>query len=154
MAISAFPPLGAETWTEVATSSPTSGSVVTFSSLATANKFRIVGFNVKSTSSSGAALLTINNDTGNSYAVGYDVSGSVAETSVQFGFDSNGFSFDLTFDSANQTIYKKGTGFSPGGGDPRNNYNVTWANTAAITRFDLTLSAGTFTAGTIKVFAA
>jgi hypothetical protein len=154
MGIAAFPPIGVETWTEVATASPTSGSSVTFSSLAATSKLRIVGFAVKSTSTSGAALLTINNDTSLSYAYGYDVTGSPANNDVQLPFDANGVSFDFTFVAANQPVYKQGSGYSAGASDQRNNYNVTWANTSVINRFDVTLSAGTFTAGTIKVFAA
>jgi uncharacterized protein YdgA (DUF945 family) len=153
MAISAFPPVGADTWTEVATSSPTTGSTVTFSALATASKFRIVGFDIIP-STSATLTLRVNNDSTQAYFTGFDVGGTPADTSAQIGFGATNFSFDLTFTAANQAIYKTASGFAPNNNDPRNNYNMTWANTAAITRFDLILSTGTFTAGTIKVFAA
>ena len=153
MAIAAFPPIGFETWTEVATSSPTSGSSVTLSSLPAASKLRIVGFNLTASSSAGLGL-TINNDTTTSYTYAYDTTGDTTNSEISLGVTATRFSFVLTFDPANQAIYKNGIGFSANTSDTRNNFNVLWANTAVIDRFDLTLSAGTFTAGTIKVFAA
>lgn len=156
MAIAAFPPIGFETWTEVATSSPTSGSSVTLSSLPAASKLRIVGFNLTgSIGGSGANLgLTINNDTTTSYTYAYDTTGDTTNSEISLGVSATRFSFVLTFDPANQAIYKNGIGFSANTSDTRNNFNALWANTAIIDRFDLTLSAGTFTSGTIKVFAA
>lgn len=156
MGIAAFPPVGVETWTEVATASPTSGSSVTLSSLPASSKLRIIGFDLKSTSASFLKL-TINNDTSNSYAYGFDVGGSAINDGINLaGFASSGSSqsFDLEFEATNQAIYKKGTGYGADDSAPSNNFIITWANTAVINRFDVTLSAGTFTAGTIKVFAA
>jgi hypothetical protein len=158
MGVGAFPPVGPDTWNEVATATVTSGSSVTLSGIPARSKLRIVGVNVTSTSTSSIFQLTVNNDTTSSYFYTYDVTGVPTDTSIPVAAFCSSMSFDLTFTAADQPIYKTASGFAPasGGGsaDPRNSFNATWANTAVINRFDLTLSTGTFTAGTIKVFAA
>jgi len=157
MGVGAFPPAGPDTWNEVATATVTSGSSVTLSGIPARSKLRIVGVNLISTSTSSIFQLTLNNDTASNYFYTYDVSGTHIDTSIPVGAFCGSVSFDLTFTAADQPIYKVATGFAPAGGgsaDPRNSFNATWANTAVINRFDLTLSGGTFTAGTIKVFAA
>lgn len=145
-------------WVELATSSPTSGSTVTFSSLNEYANYKISYFNC--TSSNTQLTVILNNDTGNSYSwISYKDSGTVTsdglDTAIRLGNlgsgSTNAGSGVITILDANQLI-KNITYFHCGVEDANNGQGY-WNSQSAINRIDLTLTdAATFSGGTIKVY--
>ena len=132
-----------ENWVEIGTSSPTSGSVVTFSSIANYRKLRVVAFKL-TYSTTATVKMTFNGDTGNNYASRPDE----ANNYLAFGSGSaTSFDVDILFNS--QTTFKRIEGWEYEYTYP---YQGLWTNTAAITSIDLTLSTGTYSAGTVKLY--
>lgn len=147
-------------WAELATSSPTSGSSVTFSSLTEYSNYKVSYFNANS--SAGATLtLTLNNDTTSSYSwIAHKDSGTVSsdglDTSIRLGDLGSGGSATagsgvITILDANQLI--KNISYFHSGNEDANNGQGYWNDQSVINRIDFTLSGGaTFTGGTIKVY--
>lgn len=147
-------------WVELASSSPTSGSTVTFSSLTEYRDYKISYFNCNA--SSGAGLqLQFNNDTGNSYAfIANKDSGIVSSdglnNAIILGNLSDGGSANagtgvITISDANQLI--KTVNFFHCGNEDANTGQGYWNSQSVINRIDLTIASGnTWTGGTIKVY--
>lgn len=139
-----------ENWVEIGTSSPTSGSVVTFSSLANYRKFRLVGFDVN-LSTSASLKITFNNDTGNNYAYSY-VRLASANVTDSLTFAANTVhSFDFEIDFNSQSTWKRVIGWAANTSSVSDYWGL-WKDTASITEIDLTTSTGTYSSGTIKLY--
>jgi hypothetical protein len=131
-------------WTELATSSPTSGTSVSFTSIPEYKDYRFEIFGL--TNNNGEEYrFRFNNDTGSNYA--YFISlgaNSEGTTNIQFPKKSG----IVTILDANG-ISKTVTGWNPTVGQ----IFALWNNQTAINRIDIfTASTGTFTAGTIKLY--
>lgn len=132
----------AENWVEIGSSSPTSGSTVTFSSIPGYSKLRVIAFNVIP-STNAQIQMTFNNDTGGNYLNKTDI----GVTNLNFG-SSTGQAFDVEILFNSQITYKRIVGHSYLTGA----YEGLWANTDQITEIDLTLNAGTYSSGTFKLY--
>lgn len=148
-------------WVELGTSSPTSGSSVSFASLAEYASYKISYFNVDTSSSSVGFTLRINNDTGSNYAYVSLVDGGVGssgvDTSIFLGggasANANNHSGVVTIEDANELI--KNIKFWHSGDSSAvdaNNGRAFWNSESAINRIDLILTSANFTSGTIKVY--
>lgn len=147
-------------WVELASSSPTSGSTVTFSSLNEYANYKIAYFNLIASGQSSLTM-TINNDATSSYAyLAIQDSGTIAsdglDSSILIGTLSSSSPSQagtgvITILDANQLI-KDITYFHCGVFDA-NNGQAYWNSQSVINRIDFGLSGGaTFTSGTIKVY--
>lgn len=135
---------GAGKWVELATSSPTSGSTVTFSSLPSYKDYRIEWFGL--TNSIGQPFaVRFNNDSGSNYAYWRTDQNDSAATAQIYGSGSQIQITILDADSVSKTIQ----GF---GGSDGEIYGF-WNNQTAIDRIDIiAASSATYTAGTIKIY--
>lgn len=135
---------GAGKWVELATSSPTSGSTVTFSSLPSYKDYRIEWFGLTNTLGQPFAV-RFNNDSGTNYAYWRsDQSDSTA--SAQILGTSEQMQVDvLDADSISKTIQ--------GWGGTEGEIKGFWNNQTAINRIDIiAASSATYTTGTIKIY--
>ena len=145
-------------WSELATSSPTSGSSVSFSSLNEYVNYKIVYFDLN-TSGPETFILRINNDSGNNYAYlrngdGGDITSDGVNDSISLGSGSSNISGVIIINDANQLV--KDINWSHAGGSVNQdslNGQAIWNSQSVINRFDIVLSlGGTFTSGNIKVY--
>lgn len=132
-----------DNWVEIGTSSPTSGSVVTFSGIANYRKLRVVAFKL-TYSTTAFVKMTFNSDTGSNYASRPDE----ANNHLAFG-SGTGTSFDVDILFNSQATYKRVEGWEYEATYP---YQGFWTNNDAITQIDLTLSTGTYSSGTVKLY--
>lgn len=150
-------------WSELGTSSPTSGTVVTFSSLPQHSEYKIAYFDIDTSSTSVRFDLTINNDTGSNYAFAslIDGSGSTWSSGVDTkiilgegnGFVNNNHSGVVTINDANELIKQITYWHALGtNGVDVNNGQGFWNSQSVINRFDITLATGSFNSGTFKVY--
>lgn len=148
-------------WSELGTSSPTSGTVVTFSSLPQHSEYKIAYFNIDTSSTSVRFDLTINNDTGSNYAFASLIDGSILSSGVDTkiilgdgnGSVSSNHSGVVTINDANELIKQITYWHALGtGGIDVNNGQGFWNSQSVINRFDITLSTGFFNSGTFKVY--
>jgi hypothetical protein len=159
---------GGETWTQIGTTqTPTSGSVVTFSSIPEYKKIRIICLAVRLTSS-GTLAITLNNDATAKYAnfrvedSGSGGTGNFATLSMVRAFSDAGANYtnDLIVNYANVAMPKlvtgKGASVISGFAGTVSDLQVTYNSTATINRIDFTaentfLGANT---GTIALYGA
>lgn len=149
---------GQNKWVELASSSPTSGTSVSFSSLTEYANYKIVYFNVN-LNGSDAFIFRINNDSGNNYAYlrngdGGDISSDGVNDSIALGGGASGVSGVITINDANQVV--KEINWSHAVGAPAAdslNGAAIWNSPDVINRFDLSITLGqSFTSGTVKVY--
>ena len=137
-------------WIELASSSPTSGTVVSFTSIPEYRDYKFVVSNMD-TAASGSYLYNINfnNDTGANYGYVFNntsISSAGGDTKIKLSavrFDNY---FDVLILGANQIskeIYINHYGFSIG--------TAMWDSQSTINRIDLTAPT-TISSGTVKVY--
>lgn len=135
---------GANKWVELATSSPTSGSTVTFSSLPSYKDYRIEWFGL--TNSGGQPFaVRFNNDSGSNYAYLRSGQSSSAASAQIYGSGSQIQVTIFDADSISKTI--------EGWGGTEGEIKGFWNNQTAINRIDIIVPGSyTYTAGTIKIY--
>lgn len=147
-------------WVELATSSPTSGSTVTFSSLPEYRYYKISYFDMDTSSTSSVFNLRLNNDSGSNYAyisiMDTDVSSDGVTTAIRLGLGSGGSAINhsgvILIEDANQPIKEIDFWHAGSNGDANNGKGF-WNNTAKIDRVDFLLTGGpTFSSGTVKIY--
>lgn len=133
-------------WLELATSSPTSGSTVSFTSLAEYNDYRIEWFGLTG-SASNQFRIRFNNDSGTTYAshITNGSNNSTAASSIVISSPASQAQLEIA--GANGAS-KRIIGFTGTLGV----INAMWNNTGKINQIDILTDSGTFTAGTIKIF--
>jgi len=159
---------GADKWVEIGTSSPTSGSTVTFSSISTIYKDLAISIkNVTSAAGSPFINFQFNNDTTNNYGYSFWINTSAVNNTPSlrnnpltssFGgpglTSTTGGSGILLIKGANgpfkeiEGTYQNSVTIS----DYQDFFKGTWFDTAAITEIDCNLSSSTYAGGTIKLF--
>lgn len=155
-------------WVQLATSSPTSGATVSFTSLSSYKQYRVILSGINAAAGTPNLNMTLNNTASNySSAVSFyntaqsrfQNDGSNSTTSLLINPPStqnNGltFSAEILIDYANQST-PKSIRYSLGQGTS-NSYANAWAiwnNTATVDRIDFTLSSSSFIASsTFTVF--
>lgn len=156
-------------WVQLATSSPTSGATVSFTSLASYKQYRVVMSGIDVAAGSPTLSMTLNNTAANySSAVTFWNSsagrlqndGYQASSGLLISPPSNqnaalfGFRAEILIDYANQST-PKSIRYSVGQGSA-NSYANAWAiwnDTATVNRIDFTLSSSSFIASsTFTVF--
>lgn len=130
-------------WVELATSSPTSGTSVSFTSIPEYKNYRIQWFGLAN-SSTGNYQIRFNNDSATNYAFN-NANGPTSNGTTYITIEPS--AVQLTISQANE-ISKTIEGFTGTQGTVKG----FWNNQSTIDRIDVTLSTGTFTAGTIKIF--
>jgi hypothetical protein len=159
---------GKNRWVEIASSSPTSGTSVSFTSIPQYGRLQLVWFALD-TNTSNAALFyaTFNNDTGSNYAYGKLAENSTPvtrlvttgkDTNINFGglFTASQGSGKLLIEQANEIF--KTISFSHFTGVINSDQpscligDGIWNSSSAVDRIDLTINAGTFKSGTIKLY--
>lgn len=159
---------GRNKWVEIATSSPTSGTSVSFTSIPEYGRLQLVWFGLDTNTSNAAAFYaTFNNDTGSNYAYGKLVENSTpltrlittpSDTNISFGglFTASKASGKLLIEQSNEIF--KTISFSHFAGVINNDQpssligDAIWNSSSAVNRIDLTISAGTFKSGSIKLY--
>jgi len=159
-------------WVQLATSSPTSGATVSFTSLASYKQYRVVMSGVDVAAGNPTLSMTLNNTASNySYAFSfYDTNnakmintGGNAVSSININPGSSlltaryGFSAEILIDFANQATPKSiRYALGASAGYVSQSYANTWAiwnDTSTVNRIDFTLSSSSFVAiSTFTVF--
>lgn len=135
---------GADKWVELATSSPTSGSTVTFSSLPSYKDYRIEWFGLTNNLAQPFAV-RFNNDSGTNYAYWRSDQSDSAASAQIYGTSEQMQVDVLDADSISKTIQ--------GWGGTEGEIKGFWNNQTAINRIDIiAASSATYTAGTIKIY--
>lgn len=150
MAISTL--VGSNKWIEIATSSPTSGSTVSFTSIPEYKDLLIQGFNVEA----GNNLVTrFNNDTASNYAWVRDTDQFSLTTSIQLTRGNVDQCFQLKILDANSgpKIIDIFSGSVASAVPFRSNYQAIWNDSSVINQIDIIVSStGSFTSGSIKLY--
>lgn len=143
---------GLAKWVELGTSSPTTGTSVSFTSLAEYKDYKLYFFDILASTGPYNLQLRINNDTGNNYSSTNNNAATPSFIRLN-GPASSAQKMDgeIFINDANQ-ISKKITFWSRGDNNVANNHNALWTGQAVINRVDLLLDAGNFSQGTIKIF--
>lgn len=144
-------------WVEIATSSPTSGTTVSFTSVPEYKDLAVFAYNINNGGSSTSLTVRFNNDTGSNYSrnVLYDTGTtteilSTAATTAVYGTREGTApaAFQLIIEGANSPFKKINgaiydvTGFETNGA---------WHSANVINQVDV-ISSATYSAGTIKLF--
>ena len=157
-------------WVQLATSSPTSGATVSFTSLSSYKQYRVVMSNVDVAAGNPTLNMTLNNTASNySYAFSFydgtkmNNAGGYALSSINIQPGSNaltpryGFAAEILIDFANQATPKSiRYALGASAGYTSQSYANTWAiwnDTSTVNRIDFTLSSSSFVASsTFTVF--
>jgi hypothetical protein len=156
-------------WVQLATSSPTSGSAVSFTSLSAYKQYRIIIGNLNVAAGSPALSMTLNNtasnystaagsyNSGGSFYANYGLNNtsSISINSGTFNQSYYGFTSEILIDFSNQSTPKSIRYSMASSVIATNSYVDAWAiwdNTATVNRIDFSLTSSTFTSGTITVF--
>lgn len=146
-------------WIEIASSSPTSGTTVSFTSVPEYKDLYVLAYGINNSGTATQLTVRLNNDTGNNYS-----------RSVLFYFSGTS-QMQITNSSNSSSLYGTKEAWSPAAfsmliegsnsplkkitGVPYDGYgfetNGAWHSTDIITRVDV-ISTAAFTAGTIKLF--
>lgn len=158
MAISTL--AGGDKWTEIASSSPTSGSTVSFTSIPEYKDLAVLAYNINNGGTNTALTIRFNDDSGSNYARnilwwhnvtggGMKVTGSAIASSIYGTQESTQpTGFQLLIENANSPLKTirgipyDNTGFETNG---------SWQSSDAINRIDI-ISSATYSAGTIKLY--
>jgi hypothetical protein len=133
-------------WVELATSSPTSGLTVSFTSIAEYANLRIEFLALATTSSTQPYRIRFNNDSGSSYSYNSGNSGSSNANATEI--QTNGRFTQITIEDANG-VSKRITGASSNG-----SLVAVWNSQSVIDRIDVLTIDGTvsYSSGTIKIY--
>ena len=164
MAISKLQPKSR--WTEIASTSPTSGSSISFTSIPSYKELVLRWNGIVLATAAGQISITFNNDTGTNYASTSLANNSTPVTRTMFstttaiiaGFfktvdpvsgylkidGANDIFKEVLFINANGTVDSDQQGRALGQG--------MWSEATTINRIDVTLSAGTFSSGNFKLY--
>jgi hypothetical protein len=141
-------------WIEIASSTPTGVGIVSFTSLASYNYYRVTYQG--DLTSSGFLYMQLNNSSANyaSTAIsGYGSWNSVFGSPSQFPLGSVNLStfqsLMLTLDNTSGLTTVTGTVYS---GIATNSFEGAWFTKEQINQIKLTASAGNFSSGTIKIY--
>lgn len=142
-------------WTEIASSTPSSGSTVTFSSIPAYDRLRLTSKDLRITA--GVLWIRLNGDTGSNYVTFADDGGwtsSYVTTRFVLG-EASQYSSDIYIDYANQATYKTLRGFGGEYIDGFEKYGL-WYDTSTITSMSIIVDGGNFDApaGEFKLFGA
>ena len=151
---------GNRSWVQLGTSSPTSGSTVSFTSLTAYSFYRVVVWNANF-NTSAQPTMRFNNDSGNNYSHVYTVTtggtytsvGNAASSGIVFNVSGNTTSFmtDVLIDNtSNLTSTSSWSNWASGNPSPSG--DGFWNGNAQINRIDIFVSAASFTSGTITVY--
>ena len=148
-------------WVELGTSSPTSGSSVSFTSLAEYRNYKLYYFDVDASSSAVGFTVTFNGDTGSNYAYisttdavqsSNGVSSSILVGSGA-GAASTNHSGQLIVNGSNQLTKEINYWHASSSGADSNSGRASWNSASVINRIDLVLTGSvTFSSGTVKVY--
>jgi hypothetical protein len=140
-------------WVELASSSPTSGSTVTFSSLPEYRDYKLIVFDAD-LSGSANFQCRFNNDSGNNYAYALDAGSSVVSgspaSSIVFGDASANNFIELNILGANEPVKEINSWYASAFNDGI--AKGFWNDSAIINRIDVVLSTGTFSSASLKVY--
>lgn len=146
-------------WIEIASSSPTSGTTVSFTSVPEYKDLYVLAYGVNNGGTATALTIRLNNDTGNNYSRNVlSFSSSITQMVVTNSPNSSSLygtpvsssptAFSMLIEGSNSPL-KKITGV------PYDGYgfetNGAWHSADVINRVDV-ISSATFSAGTIKLF--
>lgn len=158
MAISTL--AGGDKWTEIASSSPTSGSTVSFTSIPEYKDLAVLAYNINNGGTATALTIRFNNDSGNNYSRnilwwrnitggGMEVTGSPITTSIYATRETTQpTGFQLLIENANSPLKTiRGIPYDLNGFET----NGSWHSSDAINRIDV-ISSATYSAGTIKLY--
>jgi hypothetical protein len=142
-------------WVEIATSTPTGVSTVSFTSLASYNYYRVTYAGILT--ANGYLNMQLNNSSVNyasSAITGYDTWNSVFGSSNDFKFGNTNVAGNLqslmiTLDNTSGLTTASGTAIS---GTYMNSFEGAWFTKEQINQIKLTASAGNFSSGTIKIY--
>jgi hypothetical protein len=148
-------------WVELGTSSPTSGSSVSFTSLAEYRNYKLYYFDVDVSSSVANFTVTFNGDTASNYAyistTDTQQSSNGVASSIQVGSgagaQATNHSGTLIASGANQVTKDIAYWHASSSGADSNSGRASWNSASVINRIDLILTGSvTFTSGTVKVY--
>jgi hypothetical protein len=148
------PSVAGRNWVEIASSTPTLVSTVSFTSLASYNYYRVTYYG--DTSVNAFLLMKLNNSSTNYVSTAISgfgswnsVFGSIS--SFNFGNTSVGLnqSIMVTLDNTSGLTTATGTVYC---GAVANSFEGAWFTKEQINRIDLSTSAGGFSTGTIKIY--
>jgi hypothetical protein len=135
-------------WLELGTASPTTGSVVTFTSIPEYNNYRMQWFGINQSGPGSNYGIRFNGDSGTNYATA--ASGFINNPDTSIIIDNNTGELQMDIKEANE-ITKRIDGFS--GETNTGSFKALWNNQSKITEISVTLlTSGTFSSGTIKIF--
>ena len=141
-------------WVEIATSSPTSGSTVSFTSIPEYKDLMVQIFDVDTTGNSLTARL--NNDTGFNYGVARFVNNSFfgINDNIQIASGGENVVVQLTILDANSgpKSIDAFSSSSGGGITSANTYKAVWNDASVVNRIDIIVASGNFTSGSIKLY--
>lgn len=158
-------PSAAPTWTSLSSGTP-SGSTYTVSSLSGYNQFFVMFESISTNSSAGPTItMRFNADSGANYDVwahnfgggDYTASGATSLNLLTIGANvASGFVGGVWIQNSNSTGNKFGTIVTSGNFSPSDNKTGTfrYAGTSVISSISIITSAGSFDAGTLRIFGA
>lgn len=161
MGASQVPALTQANWVQLATVSPTSGSSVSFTSLAEYRNYKLYYFDVDASSSVVGFTVTFNGDTGSNYAyistTDTAQSSNGVSSSIQVGSGagaaSTNHSGQLIVTGSNQLTKEINYWHATTSGADSNSGKASWNSSSVVNRIDLILTGGvTFSSGTVSVF--
>lgn len=141
-------------WVEIATSTPTGVSTVSFTSLTAYNFYKITY--VGTLVSTGSFYMTLNNSTSNYihtavYDTGSRLTGVGSQTSFDFRNSASSSSNSIMITLDNTSGLTTATGTVYGGGRFYNSFEGSWNTKEQINRIDLVADAN-YSTGTIKIY--
>jgi hypothetical protein len=152
MAVGQVSSISGDNWQLIATNSPTSGTTTTFSGLSGYKKYILAFSALNSTNNPSDYKVTFN-----SSSSGYTSRSESPTSAVTSNEDiriGRGTALDayLTIDNANLEVPKivQGVG-SPSGSDGYLVYGA-WVTASAITSITITISAGTYNSGSVRLY--
>jgi hypothetical protein len=148
-------------WVELDTSSPTSGSSVSFTSLAEYRNYKLYYFDVDASSSVVGFTVTFNGDTTSNYAyistIDAAQNSNGVDSSIKLGAgggaQATNHSGTLTVLGANQVTKDITFWHAAANSQDSNSGRASWNSSSLINRIDLVLTGSvTFSSGTVKVY--
>lgn len=146
-------------WIEIASSSPTSGTTVSFTSVPEYKDLYVLAYGINNAGTATQLTVRFNNDTGNNYSrnVLFYSAGTSRMEVVSVSNSSQVYGTSLSWSPANFSMLIEGSNspLKKITGVPYDGYgfetNGAWHSTDIITRVDV-ISTVAFSAGTIKLF--
>lgn len=152
MAVSTVSSVDQEIWQLIATNSPTSGTTTTFSGLSGYKKYILAFAALNTTTNPSDYNMTFNSSSSDySSRAQAGTSGVTTTDSIRLarGNQMNGF---FTIENVNLEIPKIVTGVGAAGGSDAYQVLGSWNSTSAITSITITLGAGTYNSGSVRLY--